>query len=108
MPVLSDDELDHLVYEIHCQFPMCGNVQMQGPQGYRVQQVRVRESLRRIDPEGCIIRRLNVINRHQYRVSGPRSLWHIDGNHFQVARSSKVEPLNNWHILVSAAIFIFL
>ena len=81
---LSDDELDHLVYEIHCQFPTCGNVQMQGhlfAQGYGVQQVRVRESLRRIDPEGCIIRRLNVINRRQYRVPGPRSLWHIDGNH---------------------------
>ena len=81
---LSDDELDHLVYEIHCQFPTCGNVQMQGhlfAQGYRVQQVRVRESLRRIDPEGCIIRRLNVINRRQYRVPGPRSLWHIAGNH---------------------------
>ena len=23
---LSDDNLDHLVYEIHCQFPTCGNV----------------------------------------------------------------------------------
>ena len=37
---LSDDELDHVVYEIHCQFPTCGNVQMQGhlfAQGYRVQ-----------------------------------------------------------------------
>ena len=81
---LSDDELDHLVYEIHWQFPTCGKVQMQGhlfAQRYRVQQVRVRESLRRIDPEGCIIRRLNVINRRQYRVPGPRTLWHIDGNH---------------------------
>ena len=35
-------------------------------QGYRVQQVRVRESLRRIDPEGCIIQRL-----------GGTSLWRL-------------------------------
>ncbi len=81
---LSDDELDHLVYQVHSQFPTCGNQQMLGhlfAQGYRVQQIRVRESLRRIDPEGCMIRQLRVINRRQYRVPSPRSLWHIDGNH---------------------------
>ncbi len=63
---------------------MCGNRQMQGhllSRGYRVQQVRIRESQRRIDPEGCMIRRLHVLNRRRYSVPAPLSLYHIDGNH---------------------------
>ena len=60
---ISDDDLDHLVCEIQEMFPMCGNVQMQGhllARGFRVQQVRVREAQRRIDPEGCAMRSLCV------------------------------------------------
>ena len=72
------------VSEIQYMFPMCGNLQMLGHlhyRGLRVQQVRVRESLRRVDPEGSMIRRLCTINRRAYRVDAPLSLWHIDGNH---------------------------
>ena len=81
---ICDDDLDYLVSEIQSDFPMCGNVQMQGhllAHGYRVQQIRVRECMRRVDPEGCVMRRLQVMNRHQYRVPAPLSLWHLDGNH---------------------------
>ncbi len=46
-----------------------------------MQQVRIRESQRRIDPEGCMIRRLHVLNRRRYSVPAPLSLYHIDGNH---------------------------
>jgi len=63
------------------QFPKHGNRLMQGhllSKGYRVQQKRVRESQRRIDPEGTIIRHLHVLNRREYRVPAPRSLYHID------------------------------
>lgn len=81
---ISDDYLDRLVREISIQYPMCGNSQMQGhllARGLRIQQLRVRESQRRVDPEGCYMRRLFTINRRQYSVPAPRSLWHIDGNH---------------------------
>ena len=81
---ISDLELDRIVHEIQIQFPTCGNRQMQGhllSRGYRVQQSRVRESQRRVDPNGVIARHLSVINRRQYSVSGPRSLYHMDGYH---------------------------
>ena len=81
---LSDSELDSMVTEIQSQFPMCGNRQMQGhllARGHRVQQIRVREAQRRVDPQGTIIRRLHALNRREYSVPSPRSLYHIDGNH---------------------------
>lgn len=81
---LSDHQLDGVVREIQEQFPTCGNHQMQGhlaARGIRVQQWRVREVQRRIDPYGSAMRRLRTINRRQYCVNGPGSLWHIDGNH---------------------------
>ena len=49
--------------------------------GLRVQQYRVRESQRHVDPCGSVMRRLKSIHRREYRVSGPLALWHIDGNH---------------------------
>ena len=58
-------ELDAIVREIQGQFLMCGNRQMQGhllSRGYRIQQSRIRESQRRGDPDGSIIRRLHVLN----------------------------------------------
>ena len=88
---LSDTELDCIVQEVHCLFPMCGNSQMQGhllARGLRVQQARIRESQRRVDPDGCIMRRLSTINRRQYSVPSPRSLYHIDGNHKLIRLSS--------------------
>jgi hypothetical protein len=81
---LTDCELDAIVGRIQTQFPTCGNRQMQGhlfAQGIRIQQHRVRESQRRIDPCGSIMRRLSVISRRKYHVNGPGALWHIDGNH---------------------------
>ena len=81
---MSQQELDETVSRIQEEFPLCGYRQMQGhltAQGIRVQQGRVRESQRRVDPGGCIMRRLSSINRRVYRVNGPLALWHIDGNH---------------------------
>ena len=81
---LSDTDLHHVIAEIKTEFPTCGNKQMQGhllSRGYRVQQTRIREALRRVDPEGSIMRRLSALNRRQYQVAAPRSLWHMDGNH---------------------------
>lgn len=81
---ISSQELDDLVRVIQHQFPMCGNRQMQAhllSRGFRIQQHRVRESQRRVDPEGTLLRRLNGIFRREYCVPAPRSLYHIDGNH---------------------------
>ncbi len=81
---LTNTELTTLVREIQLEFPNCGNRQMQGhllARGYRVQQERVREAQRTIDPEGSMMRRLRLTNRREYHVAAPRSLWHMDGNH---------------------------
>lgn len=81
---MSDQELDAIVRSIQTRFGLCGNRQMNGhllARGIRVQQHRVRESQRRVDPSGCVMRRLVTINRRQYSVNGPLALWHIDGNH---------------------------
>lgn len=81
---LADNDLDHLVHNIQEQSPMCGNRQMQGhllSRGFRVQQLRIRESQRRVCPEGTLMRRLGCLRRRKYRVAAPRSLYHIDGNH---------------------------
>ena len=66
---ISDDVLNQLIMRIKQEFPTCGNKQMLGhlvSRGYRVQQVRVREAMRRVDPEGSIMRRLSSLNRRQY------------------------------------------
>ena len=81
---LTDCELDEIVSDIHQEFPMCGYRQMSGhlqARGIRTQQHRIRESIRRTDPEGTIARKLRTINRRRYVVAAPRSLYHIDGNH---------------------------
>ena len=52
-PTMPETELDAIVMDIQHQYPMCGNRQMQGHlllRGYRIQQSRIRESQRRIDP----------------------------------------------------------
>ena len=56
-------------------------------QGVRVQQQRIRESQRRVDPGGVVLRQLTSINRRRYRVNGPLALWHIDSN-YKLIRSS--------------------
>ena len=66
------------------EFPLCGNRLMRGhllALGLRVQQQRIRESQRRVDHDGSMMRRLSTVYRRVYRVSGPKALYHIDGNH---------------------------
>ena len=81
---LTDHELDRVVLEIHRNIPTCGNRQLQGcllARGLRVQQHRIREAHRRVDPEGSVMRRLQAMHRRSYSVPAPRSLYHIDGHH---------------------------
>ena len=81
---ITDTELQSIVASIQTEHPMCGNRQMRGhllARGFRVQQVRIWEAQRSVDPEGSLMRRLQTINRRHYSVPGLRSLYHIDGNH---------------------------
>ena len=81
---ITNDELDVLVADIKHAFPNCGYRLMQGHllnQGYRVIQMRIRDALHRIDPDGSVLRWASTIQRRKYRVSSPLALWHIDENH---------------------------
>ena len=101
---LTDEELDSVVGEIHHDFPMCTNRQMQGhllSRGYKVQQQRVREAQRRVDPEGSLMRRLRVVNRRQYQVPVPLSLWHIDGNHKLIRYVCSCHYYNRYTMCIS-------
>ena len=96
---VSDNQLDDIVAEIQQQFPLCGNRQMLGhllARGLRVQQIRVREAQRRVDPEGSVMRRLRTINRRSYSVAAPRNLWHIDGNHKLIRYKMLCQYVVNW------------
>ena len=55
--------------------------------GYNILEYRVRESMRRVDPEGVMLRTLQSrpVARRKYKVAGPLSLWHRDGNHKLIA-----------------------
>lgn len=83
---IDNSQLDDVVRSISHEFPNCGYKTMRGhllSRGIRVQENRVRESLRRTDPEGTAIRalQLKVTHRRVYSVRGPLALWHLDGNH---------------------------
>ena len=83
---ISDEELDRLVLTQLDAFPNCGYRRMQGllkSLGYKTPQQRMRECMRRVNPEGVVLRRLELraVHRRRYHVSGPLALWHIDGNH---------------------------
>ena len=81
---INDTDLDSVVQDIQIQFPGWGNRHVYGclvSRGIRVQFQRVRESQRRVDPVGSIMRRLTRVQRRRYAVQGPRHLWHVDGNH---------------------------
>ena len=83
---ISNEALDLIVSEVLHDFPNCGIRRMKGfllGQGIRVQWSRVRSSLWRTDPSGILLQtsQLSIVNRCHYSVPGPRSLWHLDGNH---------------------------
>ena len=87
---LSEADLDTIVMDIIQQFPKSGYKHMIGhllARGYRVQEKRVRESMRRVDPEGVIERSisLKIIQRRRYSVPSPMALWHMDG-HLKLVR----------------------
>ena len=66
---LSDTELDRLITDIQNDFPNSGYTMMAGhllARGHRVQQIRIRESMIRIDPDGVASRWFRSIQRRSY------------------------------------------
>lgn len=82
---ISDAALDDLIKEM-----VAGNDQI-GPESVRaqlraqqicVQRRRVRDSMLRVNPGAAAARTMSQrLHRRAYRVAGPNSLWHLDGNH---------------------------
>ena len=88
---ITDDELDNLLSTIISENPQTGYKRMIGylkVSSIIVQEKRLREAIRRVHPEGIILRSLllKVISRRKYNVKGTNSLWHIkpDGNHILI------------------------
>ena len=81
---ITDHELDSIVSQIKHEFPNSGYRLMHGnllSRGIRLQQMRIRESLLRVDPEGVAIRWGSALERRKYTIFSPLSLWHLDGYH---------------------------
>ena len=94
---LNDDELVSVMQDIMIENPNIGQRRMLGAIracGYRVQQGRMREMMRILDPQGTALRWYGFVYRRAYRVSSPNALWHIDSCH----------KLIRWRFVVHACI----
>lgn len=49
--------------------------------GCTLQRRRIRDSLRRVNPNGSERRLRRALHRRVYNVSSPNALWHMDSNH---------------------------
>jgi hypothetical protein len=49
--------------------------------GVKVQKVRIKQSIDRVDPIGRTLRQRQPTRRRKYEVPRPNALWHIDGHH---------------------------
>ena len=83
---ISDNQLDETCRQITSEFPNCGVRRMRGfllARNIRVSWERTREAMRRIDPQGVLLRslQLNIVNRRAYSVRVALALWHMDSNH---------------------------
>ena len=78
---MSSEELDVEITSILRNFPNTGYKRMTGFLLSR--NVRIREAMRRVNPEGTLLRalELNIVQRRKYQVRSALALWHIDGNH---------------------------
>lgn len=83
LSTMSDDELDSLIIRLRHHFRRAGVTMLHGMLqrlGHRVPRERIRQSLVRIDPVQRVFQRIRI-RRRVYRVPGPNSLWHHDGQH---------------------------
>ena len=81
---VSDEELDNHITELSKDFPFCGEGMLKfllQERGIKVQRMRLRDSIHRVDEEGVRERKKGTLQRRVYNVKGPNHLWHIDTNH---------------------------
>ena len=81
---ISDEDLDYHMSELSMDFPFCGEGMMKyllQERGIKVQRMRLRDSIHRVDQEGVLERKKGRLQRRVYNVQGPNHLWHIDTNH---------------------------
>ena len=83
---ISDQALDNILRNILTEFPNTGYRRMTSflqSRGLRIQQNKIREAVRRVNPAGVLLRALEIrtIHRRHYQVYGPLALWPMDGNH---------------------------
>ena len=77
---IADEALDSVVEGLMREFPNCVYKRMTGllfNAGHRIQQNRIRECMRRVNPEGVRLRALELrtVQRRRYQVRGPLALW---------------------------------
>ena len=81
---ISDKDLDAEVEKVTVEFPYCGEnfiKQILYQKGVKVQRMRVRDSIHRVDHDGVNARKKGRLHRRVYNVKGLNHLWHIDTNH---------------------------
>ena len=97
---ISDDELDRHVTEAAKDFPFCGEQMLKfllKERGIKVQRVRLRDSIHRVDQVGVKERKKGRLKRRVYNVQGPNHLWHVDTNH----------KLVRWNFIIVGGIDVF-
>ena len=90
---ISDEDLDRQLQTICRDFPNCGEEMLKHlleEKGLKVQRMRLRDSLHRVDMVGVEERKRRKRHRRICDVEGPNHLWHIDTNH----------KLVRWHFVV--------
>jgi hypothetical protein len=81
---ISDEQLDTHVRGIANDFPFCGEIMINHllkGKGVKVQRMRLRDSIHRVDECGVTERKKGRLHRRVYNVKGPNQLWHVDTNH---------------------------
>ena len=75
---IDNNQLDNIMLDIKQQHPNCGYRMVLGhlrSRGLFIQQTRVIESMRRVDPEGTVMRWVHVTERREYNVMSPNAPW---------------------------------
>ena len=81
---ISNHDLDILTWTFKAQRPESGICYLVGflwNHGLWIQCRHVRLSMKRVDGLGQVLRQRKVIQRKQYRVKQPNTLWHLNGHH---------------------------
>ena len=82
--VISDDDLDDIIYEYSQTNPLMGEVLLKAyflHNNISVTRQRIRDSVNRVDPMGRSNRKNKNIRRREYFAYGPHAVWHLDGYH---------------------------